>query len=96
MQDATTQTRTKTQQTLDALGTNREVAEYLSRRLGWTITRQAVNKWHRRGYLPFQMADRYATLISARARRLGFEVSRDELLAEVIVPDHRLPERQAN
>jgi hypothetical protein len=82
----------KTQRAIAAIGTRQDVADYISRRLGWNISRQAIDKWYQRGSLPFQMADRYAVLIAKRAKQKGHDVTADELLGEVIVPTHRLPD----
>jgi hypothetical protein len=81
-----TDLRTKTQQAIAAIGTRQDVADYISRRLGWRVTRQAVDKWYQRGALPFQMAEVYAGMISKRAKQLGHDVTKDELLGDVIVP----------
>jgi hypothetical protein len=88
-----TSTLTKTQRAIAAIGTRQDVADYISRRLGWRVTRQAVDKWYQRGALPFQMADRYAALVAKRAQQKGHQVTKDELLGEVIVPADRLPDR---
>ena len=83
--------RTLTQRVLDQLGTRTEVAELITRRVGFRITRQAITKWYNNGALPFTTADLYARILSAEARKQSFDVTKEQLLDEVQVPDNRMP-----
>lgn len=82
---------TKTQQAINAMGTRQKCADALTRAVGWRISRQAVDKWFQRGALPFQSADTYAGALASAARKKGLAVTKIDLLADVIVPEHRLP-----
>lgn len=73
------------------LGTRDAVAELVTRRAGFRVSRQAVSKWFIAGALPFMSADLYAGILSRAARAKGFEVTKLDLLGEVEVPDARLP-----
>ena len=83
--------RTLTQRVLDQLGTRTHVAAIVSKRVGFRITRQAITKWYRNGALPFTSADLYARVLAHEARKQSFDVTKEQLLNEVQVPDNRLP-----
>lgn len=90
MQD-TDDRRTLTQRVIDQLGTRTEVAAMVTARAGFRITRQAVTKWYDKGALPFTSADLYARILSHEARKQSFDVTKEQLLDEVQVPDNRMP-----
>ncbi len=83
--------RSVTQKVIDHLGTRQQVANLITRRAGFRVTRQAISKWYAQGALPFQSADLYASILSKAARTKHFEVTKDQLLDEVEVPDNRMP-----
>lgn len=87
-------TRTLTQRVIDQLGTRTEVAALVTQRAGFRITRQAITKWYNNGALPFTSADLYARILSHEARKQSFDVTKDQLLDEVQVPDNRIPENK--
>jgi hypothetical protein len=89
----TADTRTLTQRVIDQLGTRTEVAELISARAGFRITRQAITKWYNAGALPFTSADLYARILAHEARKQSFDCTKEMLLDEVQVPDNRLPEK---
>ncbi len=86
--------RTLTQRVIDVLGTRTDVAALVSRRAGFRITRQAVTKWYNNAALPFTSADLYARILAVEARKLGFDVVKEQLLDEVQVPSNRMPHRR--
>ena len=90
-QEHTEDTRTLTQRVLDQIGTRTEVANLITKRVGFRITRQAVTKWYNNGALPFTTADLYARILSAEARKQSFDVTKEQLLDEVQVPTNRMP-----
>jgi len=87
--------KTLTQKVLDHLGTREDVAKLVTKRAGFSVSRQAVGKWHKAGALPFLSADLYAGILSRAARAKGFDVMKDDLLGEVNVPDDRVPRSHA-
>ena len=90
-QQDTEDLRTLTQRVLDQLGTRTEVAAIVTQRAGFRITRQAITKWYNNGALPFTSADLYARILSHEARKQSFDVTKEQLLDEVQVPDNRMP-----
>ena len=86
--------RTLTQRVIDQLGTRTEVAALVTSRAGFRITRQAITKWYNNGSLPFTSADLYARILAHEARKQSFEVTKEQLLDEVQVPDNRIPENK--
>lgn len=86
--------RTLTQRVIDQLGTRTKVADIVTQRAGFRITRQAITKWYNNGALPFTSADLYARILSHEARKQSFEVTKEQLLDEVQVPDNRLPQNK--
>jgi len=91
MQQDTADNRTLTQRVISAIGTHKEVAELITTKVGYRITRQAITKWYAQGALPFQGADTYAGILSRAARAKSFDVTKDDLLDEVQVPADRMP-----
>jgi len=83
--------RTLTMRVIDALGTRAEVAKLIETRLGWQFTRQAIYKWYENGHVPLQGADQYARILAHEARKISFDVTKEELLADVQVPQRRMP-----
>lgn len=86
--------RTLTQRVIDQLGTRTEVADLVTTRAGFRITRQAITKWYNNGALPFTSADLYARILAHEARKQSFDVTKEQLLDEVQVPDNRLPQNK--
>jgi len=91
MEQDTVDVRTLTQRVIDQLGTRTEVAALITSRVGFRITRQAITKWYNNGALPFTSADLYARILSFEARKQSFDVTKEQLLDEVQVPDNRIP-----
>jgi len=94
MEQDTADNRTLTQRVIDQLGTRTEVAELVTGRAGFRITRQAITKWYNNGALPFTSADLYARILAHEARKQSFDVTKEQLLDEVQVPDNRLPQNK--
>jgi len=85
------QNQSLTRRVIEALGTRQQVADLITKSAGFRVTRQAISKWHAQGALPFQSADLYARILASAARRISFDVTKNDLLEEVEVPANRMP-----